>query len=191
MGTLVKPISEQTIFISIASYCDPLLQFTINGALATATCPANLRFGIVDQSPFVARLPEAELPRAQISYVHIDPRDARGPCWARSIAMTLYDGEDWFFQIDSHMLFEAIKRRKPDFNESYYGFRAFGNLLEEAQGRGLLEFGRDEKSGAYVYRTSPTIAPSEPPVETVPPVLEALGLAELEHNPRNNRMRAR
>jgi hypothetical protein len=31
------------------------------------------------------------------------------------------------------MLKEAIKRRKPDFNESYYGFRAFGNLLEEAQ----------------------------------------------------------
>ena len=30
--------------------------------------------------------------------------------------------------------------------------RAFGNLLEEAQARGLLEFGRDEKSGAYVYR---------------------------------------
>jgi hypothetical protein len=107
MGTLVKPIAEQTIFISIASYCDPLLQFTIDGALATATRPANLRFGIVDQSPFVARLPEAELPRAQISYVHIDPRDARGPCWARSIAMTLYDGEDWFFQIDSHMLFAS------------------------------------------------------------------------------------
>ena len=52
------------------------------------------------------------------------------------------------------MLKEAIKRRKPDFNETYYGFRAFGNLLEEAQARGLLEFGRDEKSGAYVYRSS-------------------------------------
>lgn len=25
----------------------------------------------------------------------------------------------------------------------------------------------------------------------VPPVLEALGLAEVEHNPRNNRMRAK
>jgi hypothetical protein len=25
----------------------------------------------------------------------------------------------------------------------------------------------------------------------VPPLLEALGLAEVEHNPRNNRMRAR
>ncbi|HEY2022609.1 MAG TPA: NYN domain protein, partial [Paraburkholderia sp.] len=34
------------------------------------------------------------------------------------------------------------------------GFRAFGNLLEEAQARGLLEFGRDEKSGAYVYRSA-------------------------------------
>ena len=47
---------------------------------------------------------------------------------------------------------QAIKRRKPDFNESYYGFRAFGNLLEEAQARGLLELGRDEKSGTYIYR---------------------------------------
>jgi len=47
---------------------------------------------------------------------------------------------------------DALKRRKPDFNESYYGFRAFGNLLEEAQSRGFLEVGREEKSGTYVYR---------------------------------------
>ena len=57
-------------------------------------------------------------------------------------------------KIWASMLKEAIKRRKPDFSESYYGFRTFGNLLEEAQTRGLLEFGRDEKSGAYVYRSS-------------------------------------
>ena len=56
-------------------------------------------------------------------------------------------------KIWASVLKEAIKRRKPDFNESYYGFRAFGNLLEEAQARGLLEFGRDDKSGAYVFRT--------------------------------------
>ena len=58
-------------------------------------------------------------------------------------------------KIWASVLKEAIKRRKPDFNESYYGFRAFGNLLEEAQARGLLAFGRDEKSGAYVYREAP------------------------------------
>ncbi|AVR88749.1 NYN domain-containing protein [Thauera aromatica] len=57
-------------------------------------------------------------------------------------------------KIWASMLKEAIKRRKPDFNESYFGFRAFGNLLEEAQTRGLLELGRDEKSGTYVARPS-------------------------------------
>ncbi len=57
-------------------------------------------------------------------------------------------------KIWASVLKEAIKRRKPDFSESFYGFRTFGNLLEEMKARGLLEFGRDEKSGAYVYRGS-------------------------------------
>src|SRR6476660_3163034 len=57
---------------------------------------------------------------------------------------------------------QAIKRRKPDFNESYYGFRAFGNLLDEAQARGLFELGRDEKSGTYVYRSSGEMVEREP-----------------------------
>ena len=54
------------------------------------------------------------------------------------------------------MLKVAMKRRKPDFNESHCGFRSFGNLLDEAQTRGLLEVGRDEKSGAYVSRSNTT-----------------------------------
>ncbi|MGF6779381.1 NYN domain-containing protein [Paraburkholderia sp. GAS334] len=57
---------------------------------------------------------------------------------------------------------DAIKRRKPDFSESYYGFRAFGNLLEEAQARGLFEVGRDEKSGTFVFRGNSGAARSEP-----------------------------
>jgi len=57
---------------------------------------------------------------------------------------------------------DALKRRKPDFNESYYGFRAFGNLLEEAQSRGFLEVGREEKSGTYVYRDGSGDASSDP-----------------------------
>ncbi len=55
-------------------------------------------------------------------------------------------------KIWASMLKEAIKRRKPDFSETRYGFKAFGNLLEEAQARGLLEVGRDEKSGTWVTR---------------------------------------
>jgi uncharacterized protein (TIGR00288 family) len=47
------------------------------------------------------------------------------------------------------MVKQAIKRVKPGFNESYYGFRSFNALLEEAQARGLLVLERDEKSGGY------------------------------------------
>ncbi|HEX4508603.1 MAG TPA: OST-HTH/LOTUS domain-containing protein, partial [Burkholderiaceae bacterium] len=57
-------------------------------------------------------------------------------------------------KIWASVLKEAIKRRKPDFNESYYGFRNFGSLLEEAQSRGMLEVGRDEKANAYVFRSA-------------------------------------
>ncbi|RJF96365.1 NYN domain-containing protein [Noviherbaspirillum saxi] len=71
-------------------------------------------------------------------------------------------------KIWASVLKEAIKRRKPDFSESYYGFRTFGNLLEEAQSRGLLEFGRDEKSGAYVYRGNGGVLNAEPAVEALP-----------------------
>ncbi len=69
----------------------------------------------------------------------------------------------------------AIKRRKPDFNETYYGFRTFGNLLEEAQKRGLLEFGRDEKSGAYVYRSAGVSGAGEVVAE---PVVAAVSLPD-------------
>jgi uncharacterized protein (TIGR00288 family) len=50
------------------------------------------------------------------------------------------------------MVKQALKRRKPGFNESYYGFKAFSDLLEEAEKRKLLELERDEKSGGYVVR---------------------------------------
>jgi hypothetical protein len=57
-------------------------------------------------------------------------------------------------KIWASLLKDTLKRRRPDFSETYYGFRTFGNLLEDAQTRGLFEFGRDEKSGTYVYRSN-------------------------------------
>jgi uncharacterized protein (TIGR00288 family) len=50
------------------------------------------------------------------------------------------------------MVKQALKRRKPGFNESYYGFRSFNGLLEEAAKRGELALDRDEKSGGYIVR---------------------------------------
>ena len=63
-------------------------------------------------------------------------------------------------RIWASVLKEVVKRRNPGFNESYYGFRTFGNLLEEAASRGLIGFGRDDK-GAFVFRAQPRPAPVE------------------------------
>jgi uncharacterized LabA/DUF88 family protein len=52
------------------------------------------------------------------------------------------------------MVKQALKRRKPGFNESYYGFRAFSDLLEEAGKRKLVTLERDEKSGGYLIRAA-------------------------------------
>ncbi len=51
------------------------------------------------------------------------------------------------------MVKQALKRRNPGFSESYYGFRSFNQLLEEAAARKLLVLERDEKSGGYLVRS--------------------------------------
>jgi uncharacterized protein (TIGR00288 family) len=50
------------------------------------------------------------------------------------------------------MVKQALKRRNPGFNETYYGFRAFSDLLEEAGEKGLIRIEPDEKSGGYIIR---------------------------------------
>lgn len=93
------------IFISIASFCDPMLNFTVKSALEKARFPERLAFGIIDQSFSSA---EADLPcgKWRMAYVLIDPHHSRGASWARSLAMTLYSEEDYFLQIDSHTCFD-------------------------------------------------------------------------------------
>ena len=51
------------------------------------------------------------------------------------------------------MIKQTLKRRKPGFSESYYGFRSFGELLEEAQTQGILELEPEEKSGGYIIKS--------------------------------------
>jgi uncharacterized protein (TIGR00288 family) len=56
------------------------------------------------------------------------------------------------------MVKQALKRQKPGFNESYYGFRSFNKLLEEAAQRRLISLERDDKSGGYLVHSSPESA---------------------------------
>jgi uncharacterized protein (TIGR00288 family) len=55
----------------------------------------------------------------------------------------------------SSMVKQALKRRRPGFNERYYGFRSFNDLLEEAAARRLVSLEREGKSGGYVVRPAP------------------------------------
>ena len=65
-------------------------------------------------------------------------------------ALVAERGEDE--KIWGSMIKQTLKRRHPGFNESYYGFKSFNDLLEEAAIRGLLDLKRDEKSGGYIVR---------------------------------------
>jgi uncharacterized protein (TIGR00288 family) len=51
------------------------------------------------------------------------------------------------------MIKQTLKRRKPGFSESYYGFRTFRQLLEEAAAHGILELEPDEKSGGFIIKS--------------------------------------
>ena len=66
-------------------------------------------------------------------------------------ALVAERGEDE--DIWGSMVKQALKRRKPGFNESYYGFRSFNKLLEEAAARRLITLERDDKSGGYLIHS--------------------------------------
>ncbi len=48
------------------------------------------------------------------------------------------------------MVKQTMQRKNPSFSESYYGFRAFSELLESAQKHKVITLRRDAKSGSYV-----------------------------------------
>ena len=92
------------IFVSIAAYRDSQLEPTFRDCVSKARHPQRLRFGICwqhgdDEKP----LPFAHHPHVRV--LDVDWRQSRGACWARSEIMRLYQGEDYFLQIDSHCRF--------------------------------------------------------------------------------------
>ena len=50
------------------------------------------------------------------------------------------------------MVKQTIKHRRPGFNDRFYVVRSFGELLEEAEHRGLLKLELDERSGGYIIK---------------------------------------
>lgn len=95
---------EELIFISIAAYRDPQLVPTVLDCMQKACNPERLRFGICWQRG------EEEEPLpffgdSRFRILDVDWRQSRGACWARAEIMKLWQGEDWFLQLDSHCRF--------------------------------------------------------------------------------------
>ena len=171
------------IFLSLASYCDPVLPFTLERAVATAAAPQRLHFGVVDQSP--AGSPRVQAPPgSRLTQVQVDVRDARGPCWARALAMTLHDGEDWFLQLDSHMDFDegwderlvahamalGAPRRSVVLTSypNAFTFDAQGQVVRRPTTHGVLA--QVVKPGARFEEGHPVLPFEAHPVETTEPL---------------------
>jgi len=95
------------------------------------------------------------------------------------------------------MVKETMKRKKPSFNETYYGFRSFSHLLEDAQRRGIVTLRRDQKSGSYIIEDLGAAAaaktdgtpPAEPLVERKPEAAAEADGANGARSPRRRRGR--
>ena len=48
------------------------------------------------------------------------------------------------------MIKQTMKRKRPSFNEGYYGYRTFSELLEDAERKGIIRLKKDQRSGSYI-----------------------------------------
>lgn len=92
-----------SIFISIASYRDTELAKTVRSLIDNADNPDDLHFGIVDQE-MRGRWADLDFVK-NLKHKKVHFKDAKGAGYARKLATELYEGEDFFFQTDSHMRF--------------------------------------------------------------------------------------
>jgi hypothetical protein len=79
---------------------------------------------------------------------------AEDPPKQKALEMLLETVDALFHERDDNlwgsMVKQTLKRKRPNFNESFHGYRNFNQLLEDAHRRGLLEIEKDERSGGYL-----------------------------------------
>ncbi|NWF99714.1 MAG: NYN domain-containing protein [Thermoanaerobaculaceae bacterium] len=86
------------------------------------------------------------------------------------------------------MIKQTMQRKRPEFNEEYFGYSSFSKLLEDAESHQIVKLRRDQRSGTYVVagfdtgsgETEAEAAPAESAAEEKPP-----------EKPRRSRRRSR
>lgn len=93
------------IFVSIASYRDKQLVPTIKDLLEKSSYPENLNFGICWQHDKEENDLYEYKNDKRFKIIDIDYTKSLGACWARSEVQSLYENQDYYFQLDSHHRF--------------------------------------------------------------------------------------
>jgi len=103
-GPKIKP---DTIFVSIASYRDDVCLSTIKSIFENAAKPENVFLGICQQNKDDEDkdVQDGNESNPNIRTIRLKNYEAKGPTWARYLCATLWNGEEYFMQIDSHTKF--------------------------------------------------------------------------------------
>lgn len=103
-------INSKTIFVSISSFRDPELIVTLNDLWDKAYNRDRIYVGILQQNDYQDE-PECfaencKIPKDHmvIEFMHFS--EAKGPTYARSICEKLWNGQEYYMLVDSHMRFE-------------------------------------------------------------------------------------
>lgn len=98
-----------SIFVSLASYRDRDCRETLQNLYATAAAPEMVYVGVCEQNhpseTAETCVVSQGIPERNVRRIALHHGDARGPCWARYLCSTLYQDEEYYLQIDSHMRF--------------------------------------------------------------------------------------
>jgi hypothetical protein len=94
--------NNRKIFVQIAAYRDPELFPTIRDCIEKAKYPENLTFGICYQDENFETFYQDDV---RFKFIKVPYKESKGACWARSKVNSLYNGEKFTLQIDSHMRF--------------------------------------------------------------------------------------
>jgi glycosyltransferase involved in cell wall biosynthesis len=102
-----KEKKTNTIFIQIAAYRDPQLSPTLKDMIEKAKYPENLRIGIAWQHKEGDEWDDITQYKndSRFRILDINYKESKGVCWARNAVQSLYKGEKYTLQLDSHHRF--------------------------------------------------------------------------------------
>jgi len=100
-------MKKNSIFVSIASYRDKLCSDTIRSLYENAKFPNNIYLGICQQNKIDDDdcLKNLNIDISRIKIIRLSHNEAKGPTYARYLCANLWNGEEYFLQIDSHTKF--------------------------------------------------------------------------------------